>query len=520
MRVVNIEVVVTDRKTGLPVLGLGPEDFTLEVDGEEVPIGYFTEVRGGTTLSGGGEEELVPGIPAVAPGEPVGTSYLLFIDDFFSIALDRDRVLKALAEDLPLLGPEDRMAVVAFDGRELEMLSTWSQSVDRLERVLRDARGRPSRGLQRVVELNQFNFSREVGDFLSLDDGLGGPEFTRTLTIEERAYVERLSDQINRSVAAVATTMRSFAQPPGRKVLILLSGGWPFLPADYLIGDISRLVVDREGPFGDNLYRRLVETANLIGYTIYPVDVPGLSRTLNDATSARREAPGEIGDAFFQEQQIHQTLEFIAGETGGEALINSRRVEAFSSTVADTRSYYWLGFAPSREWDDERHDIRIKVGDRQFRVRSRAGYLDTSQRSEVNMAVESALLFGNAPGYGSLDASVGAAVATKRNRMEVPLAVSIPLDQVTFLPIDDRWASELELRIAVVDESGQQAEMPIIPLQLTSPREPRAGSRGAWETTLQLRKKDHRAVVAVYDPASGRILSTGVEISPAGARRR
>ena len=519
VRVVNIEVVVTDKKTGLPVLGLGPEDFTLEVDGEQVPIGYFTEVRGGTTLSGVGEE-LVPGIPAVAPGKPVGTSYLLFIDDFFSIHIDRNRVLNALAEDLPLLGPEDRMAVVAFAGQELEMLSTWSQSVDRLERVLRDARGRPAKGLQRLVEFNQFDFSREVLDDLVFDNGLGVPEFTRTLSIEERAYVERLSDQINRSVAAVSSTMRSFAQPPGRKVLILLSGGWPFMPADYLVGDISRLVVDRQGPFGDNLYRRLVETANLIGYTIYPVDVPGLSRSLNDATSAQRDAPGRIGDAFFQEQQIHQTLEFIARETGGEALINSRRVEAFSSTVADTRSYYWLGFAPSREWDDKRHDIRVKVGDRQFRVRSRTGYLDTSQRSEVNMAVESALLFGNAPGYGSLDASAGAAVATKRNRMEVPLEVSIPLDQVTFLPVDDRWASELELRIAIVDESGQQAEMPVIPLQLTAPEEPRAGSRGTWGTTLQLRKKGHRAVVAVYDPASGRILSAGLEISSGGVRRR
>ena len=520
VRVVNIEVVVTDKKTGLPVLGLEADDFTLEVDREPVSIDYFTEVRGGTTLSGPGEE-LVPGIPALAPGEPVGTSYLLFIDDYFSIGVDRNRVLDALAEDLPLLGPEDRMAVIAFDGRELEMLSTWSQSVDRLERVLRDARARSPKGLQRLVEYNQFNLSREVlGDLVLFDDTSEVPEFTRTLTVEERSYVERLSEQVNRAVAAVASTMRSFAQPPGRKVLILLSGGWPFIPADYLVGDISRLVVDRRGPFGDNLYRRLVETANLIGYTIYPVDVPGLSRSLNDATSAQRDAPGNVGDAFFQEQQVHQTLEFLARETGGQALINSRRVEAFSSAVADTRSYYWLGFAPSREWDDERHDIRVTVGDRQFNVRSRAGYLDTSQRSEVNMAVESALLFGNAPGYGTLDAAVGKGVATKRNRMEVQLEVSIPLDQVTFLPLDEQWATELELRIGVVDENGQQADMPVIPLQLTAAEQPVAGSRGAWQTTLQLRKKRHRAVVAVYDPASGRILSTGVEILPVDGRRR
>jgi len=104
--------------------------------------------------------------------------------------------------------------------------------------------------------------------------------------------------------------------------------------------------------------------------------------------------------------------------------------------------------------------------------------------------------------------------------MEVALAVSIPLDEVTFLPVGDTWASQLELRIAIVDADGQQAEMPVIPLSLTAEREPATGARGRWATTLQLRNKPHRAVVALYDPASGRILSTGLDIAPADRRRR
>lgn len=46
VRVINLEVVVTD-KAGTPINGLDTSDFRLLVDGEEMSIDYFTEVRGG-----------------------------------------------------------------------------------------------------------------------------------------------------------------------------------------------------------------------------------------------------------------------------------------------------------------------------------------------------------------------------------------------------------------------------------------------------------------------------------------
>ena len=47
VRVVNVEVVVTDRK-GNRVQGLHPDDFSLLVDGEETSIDYFSEIAAGT----------------------------------------------------------------------------------------------------------------------------------------------------------------------------------------------------------------------------------------------------------------------------------------------------------------------------------------------------------------------------------------------------------------------------------------------------------------------------------------
>ena len=123
VRVVNLEVVVTEK--GVRVQGLGPDDFILTVDGQETPIEYFTEVVGGTAVlpeadSAGGT------VPALAPGEDVGTSYLVFIDEFFARPDDRNRLLTRMIEQLPNLSLDDRMAVVAYNGKKVDMLSTWS----------------------------------------------------------------------------------------------------------------------------------------------------------------------------------------------------------------------------------------------------------------------------------------------------------------------------------------------------------------------------------------------------------
>ena len=144
------------------------------------------------------------------------------------------------------------------------------------------------------------------------------------LDFEERAFAERLSEQVRTAVNAAVSTLRGFASPPGRKVMLLLSGGWPYSPADYTINDPPRPVIGREVPGGDDLLRPLVDTANLLGYTIYAVDVPGVEAQGLDAAEA---SPAPTG-LNVREKEIHRTLEYVAAKTGGRPLINSPRDKA------------------------------------------------------------------------------------------------------------------------------------------------------------------------------------------------
>lgn len=511
VRVINVEVVVTD-KDGNPVLGLQPEDFELVVEGEGTPIDYFTEIRGGVAVEPEEGEQPGPGgLPSVAPGEPVPTSYLLFIDDYFSIARDRNQVLDNLMDQLPLLGPRDRMAVVAFDGGTIDMLSTWSQSTSDLRRALQDAKFRTARGLTRFGELRFFE---TVNDF---EDTFRRSPFD--LGFQERQYAQELAQQVSRSVTAAASTLRGFGQPPGRKVMMLLAGGWPWNPGQYAADDPGLPVTDPTVPRGEEIFEPLVRTANLLGFTIYPVDVPGLDTDLRSDASRRLGDARSQGELAFRETLSEESLQFVADETGGRALLDGARLSAFERTVQDTRTYYWLGFDSERTGDDQERKIRVEVKGQGLKVRSRDSYRDLSRQQEVDLAVESALLFGAPPGFDNLPLGVGEAERSGRRFLMLPLQVAIPVEAVTLVPYEGRYVGRVELRIAAVSEKGDQSDIPMVPLDLTLEEEPQPEQYIPYQTTIRLRNQHQRLIVALYDLLGNNLQTNTLDLEPVGKKK-
>ncbi len=527
VRVVNLEVVVEDGD-GNRVAGLDRSDFRLQVDGEDVPIEFFNEVRGGIAVEATDDDGSLPGL---APGEPVGTSYLVFVDSYFTLPRDRNLVVRELAEDLALLGPQDRVAVVNWDGRSPEMISSWSQQPADIRAAFEELKDLPSSGLQRIAERRRFDFEsllEESEEFRLGADAVqnfegggatfGSRAFFSDLTPEERFYANLVTSQVERSVRAAGATLRSFASPPGRKVMILVMGGWPFFPAQFVVAGSGRTAYlwGREAGPGD-LFRDLSDTANRLGYTIYPVDAEGMAQSAPDASigSAQRATLSQTS-SFLREREVHASLEFLADETGGEAYFNSQRRVAMERVVSDTRSYYWLGFTPQWKGDDSVHDVQVTVDRPGLKVRMRKDYLDLSRRAETTMAVEGSVLFG-APLPGKrLDLKFGRPERAGMGRVQVPVELEIPLGDVAFLPTGEgvNTAANLELRIAVIDSRGDRADIPVIPIQLKGRGVPTEDSVYPYKTDLKMRKQRHEVVVAVYDPTSGTMISGSAEISP------
>jgi len=498
VRVINVEAVVTDG--GVRVQGLGPEDFRLLVDGQEFPIEYFTEVEGGYAVSPAdfGEDATVP---ALRPGDAVGTRYLVFIDDVFSIKSYRDRVLRSLQSQLPALGPDDSMAVVAFDGRSIDMLSSWSHSATQLERVLEEAQARPAQGLQRLQD-------RRI-DTLGYDYG-----YTR-VAYDPRYYVgarrgSRTQAYVEGVLSAATSTLRGFAKPPGRKVMLLLSGGWPNVQEDWAFDS----AVDYRVWLGDRTQLEpLMDTANRLGYTLYPIDVKGLESHFAGAEVGSAREASLVREIRTEREWMEEgLLTDLARETGGKALLDGARLSAIERVMDDTRSYYWIGFTPDWRENDARHRIKVEVRDKGWKVRTRKSFSDLSRQTEVTMMVESAQLF-HLPLASTADFKVTFGKPEGGRKVVVPVLVEIPLDALTLLPGADGYTAQLELRIAVTDDRGQRADIPVIPFELQSETEPASGDTAAYATSLRLRRRPHQMLISIFDRTSGEMLSKEVDLS-------
>ncbi len=570
VRVVNIEVVVTDGD-GNRVHGLEAAEFELLVDGEPMPISYFTEIDESIARAGAGAA--VAGVPSLDPNTPVGTNFLVFVDDVFAMERDRNRVLDRLEADLSRLHPADRMAAVAFDGRSIDTLTGWTAAPGRLADALARARERPSYGWQRLGERTILAGDREAeavleavadqafsGDRLRpeeiagpadavpagfADPGAGLreadamlPEDTgsaqdvlgSSLSGLERRFARSMEERLRRSVLAAVASMRSFSNPAGRKVMLLLAGGWPRSPALYTVADASENTVNAAAVADgflaseDELYGPLVSAANLIGYSLYPVDVPAMSAEFaGDASralgpDATPDSLGVVAGSTNREDLLHGTLQLLARATGGVPLLNAERDAALAGAVEDTRSYYWLGFEPRRREDDAFHDVEVRLAGRpELRVRTREGYVDMSRDREVDMTVEAAMLFGGQPGVRPLEVSFSDPVrgrGRRRGRISVPVEVAIPLDEIQLLPVAGEWLTEIEVRVTAMDMTGARADMSVEKVRIAGPARPSPGQVFYYQTDLQLRRREHTYVIAVYDPLTGTVLTSTGNIGP------
>ncbi len=130
------------------------------------------------------------------------------------------------------------------------------------------------------------------------------------------------------------------------------------------------------------------------------------------------------------------------------------------------------------------------------------------------MMVESALLFGSPPSTTPLELKFGSPKKAGAGKMSLPLEVGIPMESVTLIQVGGQYAADLELRITVMDRNGGRSDTPVSKIEIRGDRQPRQGEFFRYVTDLAMRRKEHRVVVAVWDPVSGTVLSSSAEVTP------
>jgi hypothetical protein len=216
------------------------------------------------------------------------------------------------------------------------------------------------------------------------------------------------------------------------------------------------------------------------------------------------------------DSELEGTLLYLARETGGQPLLNGNRELALSRTGDDTRSYYWLGFTPAWQRDDGSHTVKVEMVPRGLKARSRRGFLDLSRPAEVAMKIESALLFGELPDGKPLGVHLGAPVKARGKGLgvtEIPLTLDIPASAVTLLPAaDGQYRGQAELRIAALDDQGNQSTAPPLRVDVVSAKPPAEAGMVHYQTRIFLRGRTAHVVAALYDPASGEVAAGRVDL--------
>ena len=544
VRVVNLEVVVEDRK-GNRVRGLGRDDFRILVDGEEVGVQYFSEVADREVV--GPDVGETP--PALAEGGTVVTNYVLFVDDDHTHVTFRRPVLNGFRARLEALGPQDQVAVVVMSRRSLDVVSRFTNDRDATRAALAElevggryggfmsrwafrkrlrnlsssasgdsvssTEGASVAGWQAPLSTSPAvgragatgppaplrGFSNAAGGF-----GVPGPysagRISRDLAFGwdpvDWADLSYRAEDLRFSIDSVISTMRALEAPRGRKVLLLLAGDWPTLYRPPGSGRLTGLLWT--SPLANvssdlDMLDELIDTANLLGYTVYPMD--------------QQRAP---------QTGLWSNLRYMARDTGGKAFMAGSNVKALDKIAFDTSNYYWLGFVPDYRRDNRAHDIRVEVREPEVRARYRRGYLDLSGRVEADMEALRELLFPPEVDVGGdpLLVEVGDAVATKRRAMAVPVKVHVPVGRFPAVPYDGAFRQQLEVRFVALDRFSRRSEIPAVSLSLGGGHEPTADDVVVYRTSLTMRRRPQELVVTVHDPVSkstarGRVAVEGVQ---------
>lgn len=483
VQAIHVDVVVTDEE-GKRVQGLKPEDFRLLIEGEAMPIESFQEIRDRevATASDGGPD-----------GQALGNSYLIFIDEIFANYRLRDEALKGIAADLRALDPQDQVAIVAVNRERVQILSPWTRGGpaldDLMKRMIRHTGSLASSGLRLERPGPGGEAGRRLIDaYQNHLDRLFAEQATDLGVVSD---AQRELNPYERALVGANASLRALSGVQGRKVLLLLSGGWLASPTPlktYKALDPARYLL-----WG------LVDQASRLGFTVYPVYLVWIHPNFGAGAMIAGIRRG--------------SLSFTAAETGGE-LLSPGRNRHVDKVVADTSAYYRLGFTFTG--DDKRRDLQVEVRRPGLKVRSPESFVPLSRQAFVTQQVDSALLNGELTGMAPLTATAGELQKTARGRADLPVTVQIPVNEMTLLAQTGRRVGQLELRMAALADDGSRTVITAVPIWLLRDDDPPPGETLSYSATIQVEHKPQHVQLVLVDVVSGKTFGGQVRVEPKG----
>jgi VWFA-related protein len=363
VEVVPVDVQVIDR-TGQPVPALGPEKFTVTINGKRRRVVSAEQIRTDTN-----DEGALP-----ASGSPASMTpkrvIMLAVDCISFDATASREVIQSVAQFVKSLQTDDYVGLSAYpNGAEIAPTLDHAAVLRALGNIVGQRDG-PGLGQFNLRPSEIIDASRDIplGGGTTLDAVVArecgvdaGAANCRAMLISEitsaALYYEGQSTASLGMLRNLITRMQAY---PGRKTLILVSGG--ILASDTPGGRPDL------GSLGMQVGREAA-TANTAIYTLFLDtslhDQLGAETRRGDRTSVNKSRDTAV---------LARWLEQFAGSAGGALFTVSvgNAAPALTRIQAELSSYYLLGVEPADEDRDGRtHEVAVKTTQPNVTVRGR-----------------------------------------------------------------------------------------------------------------------------------------------------
>ncbi|HYO79555.1 MAG TPA: VWA domain-containing protein [Thermoanaerobaculia bacterium] len=475
VRVTNVEAIVTDR-SGKPVPGLTRDDFEIYENGVRQEISNFAEIR---------EEAPSATMNTVATDNAAGTAAVrpdvrrrlitVFIDNASLEVGNRAAILPQLRRFLTEhVRPGDGVSIAVWGGNaltvELEPTSdraAIAAAVERLAgrttRPAGDWRSQMSTELNAVISAYAGRTSPACRG--GADCVAEKPPFSIGLGIAS-SYANRAATEMRQKSAAIQSVIASLRGVEGRKILVLLTQSLSRNPGEepLQILDTIKEQFGGEGrtfnPMSEarihdvmGIEREIAAAANGSGITLYPIHAAGkfadsdfLDPSVSTSISSR---------PVLRNDTTTPTLQAVAADTGGVALIGSTNWQlAFDTIANDLNTYYSLGYRTSGERQDRMKNVDVRLKNKRYTIRTRKAVVEQTASSEMSDSVMANLFFANTNNDLAIKATPGTATAAADGTLVLPLTITIPMQTLTLLPDGEDLVGRYSVFAAFLRQDG------------------------------------------------------------------
>jgi VWFA-related protein len=512
VRVINIDVVVTDRK-GNPVRGLGIDDFLVYENGRQVKLTNFYEVVSDPLPEiQTAELPVTPASPAPveAPAEAVPDNQkrriVFYIDNLSMHPFNRNRVFDSMKEfAAETLRPGDE-AMIATWNRSMKIRVPFTSDIKHVQQTLDVIAGESAFGVHNISERRQIE--SQIREARSHSEAV----------IAARSYAQSVDHDLRQSVSSLNALMGTLAGVEGKKILVLTSEGFPMQPGREIfayIDDIAREKANTWGRTGSsmiegmgfnatNVIQSVARTANANGITLYALHAGGL--VANSEGSAENARPLSFTAQQAALSNSTDSMHMLASMTGGLATTSTNNFKlAFEKIQRDLSSYYSLGYRSGTERVDRQRTLEVKMKNREYTARARRSFVEKSLPTEMNDRVIANLFYDSSANDMNILFTTRQPVPMADGIFKVPVDIRVPMDNITLFPQGEIYVGGFSIYIVVANKDGDMSDVTSQSHQIRVPASEIGDTAGKFYTysvDLAMEKGLNKISIGVLDEVS------------------